>query len=224
MAAPLVGSSAAEERGRPGIPRAIEAGAAAAGLLLCLPLLVLAAAAVALTSGGPVLFRQERVGRHGKAFRLYKLRTMRAASGGPLVTAAGDDRVTPVGRVLRRCKLDELPQLWNVVRGDMSLVGPRPEVPRYVDVGDPLWRRILQVRPGLTDPVTLHLRDEEALLAAAPGDPERFYREELQPLKLRGYDRYLERRNWKTDVRVLADTLKALAIPQRRDAADGLEP
>ena len=218
MAAPLARSSAAGKPESPGIPRAVEAAAAAVGLVISLPLLAVAGVAVAASSAGPVLFRQERVGRHGKRFWLYKLRTMRLASEGPLVTVAGDDRITPIGRFLRRCKLDELPQLWNVVRGDMSLVGPRPEVPRYVDVENPLWQRILRVRPGITDPVTLTLRDEEDLLAAAPGDPERYYREQLQPVKLREYGSYLERRDWKTDLRVLSDTLRALATPRRRSA------
>jgi lipopolysaccharide/colanic/teichoic acid biosynthesis glycosyltransferase len=220
-ASPMLRSPAAANPASPGLPRAVDAVAAAAGLLLSLPVLAVAAVAVAASSRGPVLFRQERVGRNGRRFRLFKLRTMRQGAGGPQVTAAGDDRITPVGRFLRRCKLDELPQLWNVVRGDMSLVGPRPEVPRYVDESDPRWKRVLQVRPGITDPVTLRLRDEEELLASAPGDPERFYREELQPVKLREYERYLEHRSWKTDLRVLTDTLRALATPRRRTAARG---
>src|SRR5207302_10964849 len=126
---------------------------------------------------------QARVGRYGKPFTLVKLRTMRASSGGFQVTAADDARVTPIGRFLRRSKLDELPELWNVLRGEMSFVGPRPEVVRYVHPEDPLWKEVLLVRPGLTDPVTLRLRYEEGLMASFPGDRERFYIERLQPLK-----------------------------------------
>ena len=210
---------------RRGIPRAFDAAASALGLVVFLPLIALCALAVVLTSAGPPLYRQRRVGRGGTPFWLYKLRTMRPSSGGSLVTARGDARVTRVGRFLRRSKLDELPQLWNVLRGDMALVGPRPEVPEYVDLADPLWRRVLAVRPGITDPVTLRLRDEEDMLAAAPGDPETFYRDQLQPRKLRAYMRYLDRRNLRTDLRTLADTLIAIVAPGRGPAGpEGLEP
>jgi lipopolysaccharide/colanic/teichoic acid biosynthesis glycosyltransferase len=133
---------------------------------------------------------------------------MRVAPEGNQLTASGDARVTPVGRWLRRLKLDEIPQLWNVVRGDMSLVGPRPEVPRYVD-DSPLWQQVLAVRPGLTDPVSLRLHDEERLLASV-ADKERFYRERLLPWKLRGYCDYLARRSWATDLGVLVATTFAV--------------
>ncbi len=131
---------------------------------------------------------------------------MRAGEG-PEVTAAGDSRVTRVGRVLRRLKLDELPQLWNVLKGEMSFVGPRPEVPALVDVTSESWRLVLSVRPGITDPVTLALKDEEALLAAVVGDRERFYRETLQPYKLRGYEEYIQKRTAWTDLAVIAKTI-----------------
>lgn len=203
-----------------GLPRAVEAALACVGLAVASPVLLMTAGLVAATSPGPVLFRQQRAGRGGRPFTLLKLRTMRMARGGTSegsqLTASGDARITPVGRWLRRLKLDEIPQLWNVVRGDMSLVGPRPEVPRYVD-DSPLWRQVLAVRPGLTDPVSLRLHDEERLLAsvAAGGDdPERFYRERLLPWKLRGYREYLERRSWVTDLVVLvATTLAVLRRP-----------
>jgi lipopolysaccharide/colanic/teichoic acid biosynthesis glycosyltransferase len=190
-------------------------GLAAAGLLVAAPLLLLSAGAVVLTSGRPALYRQRRVGRGGKPFTLVKLRTMRPSSGGAQVTRRDDDRITPVGRLLRRTKLDELPELWNVLRGDMSFVGPRPEVERFVQSDDPQWQEILRVRPGLTDPVTLNLRDEERLLAAVPGDPEAYYRETLQPLKLAGYVAYLRRRTWKTDILVICDTLRTIVVPSR---------
>ncbi|HVG10750.1 MAG TPA: sugar transferase [Thermoanaerobaculia bacterium] len=194
------------------MPRAVEATLACLGLAVASPILLLAAAAFPR----PVLFRQQRVGLNGRPFTLLKLRTMRVAWGdtpeGSQLTAAGDARITPAGRWLRRFKLDEIPQLWNVVRGDMSLVGPRPEVPRYVD-DSPLWLRVLSARPGLTDPVTLRLRDEEALLAGVD-DPESFYRERLLPWKLRGYADYLEHRSWATDLGVLGAT--ALAVLRLR--------
>ncbi len=203
-----------------GIPRAIEAALGVAGLVLAFPLVAAAALLVRVTSRGPAFFRQQRVGRGGRLFTLYKLRTMRSRSEGPQVTARGDDRVTPVGRFLRRSKLDEVPQLWNVVKGDMSLVGPRPEVPRYVDLADPLWERVLRVHPGITDPVTLRLRDEETLLAGVEGDPERFYRERLLPEKLHQYLAYLESRTAWTDVQVLYKTAWAVLFPGRGDAPD----
>ena len=199
-------------RVRPGLPRAVEVAAALGGLVVGAPLLLLAAAAIVLTTGAPPLFRQRRVGRNGRTFTLVKLRTMRKASGAE-VTARDDARVTAIGAVLRRTKLDELPELWNIVRGDMAFVGPRPEVPRYVDAGDPRWAAVLAARPGLTDPVTLRLRNEEELLAGVPGDREDFYRSHLQPWKLRGYAAYLDRRNWRSDVRVLCETVQAVVRP-----------
>ncbi len=201
--------------GGEGLPRAVETAFACLGLAVASPILLVVAGLVAATSPGPVLFRQQRVGQGGRPFTLLKLRTMRVAPEGSQLTASGDARITPVGRWLRRFKLDEIPQLWNVVRGDMSLVGPRPEVPRYVDES-PLWRQVLSVRPGLTDPVTLRLRDEEALLAGVE-DAESFYRERLLPWKLRGYLDYLERRSWVTDLGVLGAT--ALAVLGRRRTA-----
>ncbi len=179
---------------------------AAAILLAALPVLALAAIAIVLTSRGPVLFRQERVGCGGRRFVLFKLRTMRITPGGLEVTAKNDPRITRVGRLLRRAKLDELPQLWNVVRGDMSLVGPRPEVPRYVDLTNPLWRKVLSVRPGVTDSSTLRLFDEEAVLSKVKGDRDVFYREQLLPLKLRECLSCLERRTWKSDLTTLFRT------------------
>lgn len=129
------------------------------------------------------------------------------AGDGPEVTAAGDSRVTRVGRVLRRLKLDELTQLLNVLKGEMSFVGPRPEVPALVDLTDETWKRVLSVRPGITDPVALALKNEEALLAAVVGDRERFYRETLQPYKLRGYMDYIQKRTVWTDLAVIAKTI-----------------
>jgi lipopolysaccharide/colanic/teichoic acid biosynthesis glycosyltransferase len=189
-----------------GIPRPLEAILAFLGLIAAAPLIAISAVAIKLTSPGPVFFRQMRMGRNGQSFLLIKLRTMRSCQEGPQVTSTVDSRVTHVGRFLRKTKLDELPELWNVLKGDMSLVGPRPEVPRYVDLKDPRWQAVLQARPGLTDPVTLRLRNEEKLLAQIDGDVERFYLSTLQPVKLLGYVEYLGNRNWKTDLKVILRT------------------
>jgi lipopolysaccharide/colanic/teichoic acid biosynthesis glycosyltransferase len=193
-----------------GIPRGVEAAIALAGLVLLAPLLALVAIAIRLISPGPVLFRQQRVGLGGREFTMLKFRTMRLTSHGPQVTAAGDERITSVGRLLRRLKLDELPELWNVVRGELSLVGHRPEVPRFVDLEDPLWVRALRERPGITHPVTLGLKDEERLIARAGGDSERFYTEELLPFKLRGYVDYQQRRSAFEDLKILIATVIGL--------------
>ena len=192
-----------------------------AGLLLLSPLLFGLGVAVRLTSPGPALYRQERVGRRGRAFRLLKFRSMRVGAdrAGALVTGGGDPRITPLGRRLRRTKLDELPQLWNVLRGDMSLVGPRPEVPRYVSFYTPRQRRALEVRPGVTDPATLEYRNEEALLAAVPAaEREEHYLREVMPRKLELNLRYLDRAGFWADLGVLARTLRALAPGTLRSA------
>ena len=203
-------------RAKSGIPRWAEVTIAFLGLIVTLPFIGLLALAIALTSKGPVFFRQKRVGQHGRLFNLYKLCTMTPSAPSdnrPQVTSSNDERITPFGRFLRRTKLDELPTLWNVLRGEMALVGPRPEVPRYVRLEDPIWQTVLAVRLGLTDPVTLKLRNEEQLLADVKADTESYYIHELQPSKLNGYVAYLEERNWWTDVRVLVNTLAAIVVP-----------
>jgi lipopolysaccharide/colanic/teichoic acid biosynthesis glycosyltransferase len=198
-----------------GLPRKAEAAIALVGLVMAAPLIALTAIAIALTSRGPVIFRQKRMGRKGRPFTMYKLRTMLPESAGPQVTAGDDVRVTPVGKFLRKTKLDELPELWNVLKGDMSLIGPRPEVPRYVDPGDPMWRLVLEARPGIADPMTLQLRNEEALLVEVEGDRERFYLEALLPFKLEGYLNYLQARSWRSDLKILWQTFLAVAFPSR---------
>jgi lipopolysaccharide/colanic/teichoic acid biosynthesis glycosyltransferase len=198
-----------------GLPRKAEAAIALVGLVMAAPLIALTAIAIALTSRGPVIFRQKRMGRKGRPFTMYKLRTMLPESAGPQVTAGDDVRVTPVGKFLRKAKLDELPELWNILKGDMSLIGPRPEVPRYVDLGDPMWRLVLEARPGITDPMTLRLRNEEALLVEVEGDRERFYLETLLPFKLEGYLDYLQARSWRSDLKVLWQTIVAVAFPYK---------
>lgn len=198
-----------------GLPRSVDLILSLAALVLLAPVLVAVSLLIAVSSGLPVLFRQVRVGQNGRHFLLYKFRTMRPSTTGPHVTAGDDGRITPLGRLLRRTKLDELPELWNVARGDMSLVGPRPEAAAYVKRDDVRWAKVLEARPGITDPVTLTLRNEEALLNQVGGDRELFYLHSLQPWKLRGYVAYLEHRNWRTDVGVLLRTLVAVARPSR---------
>src|SRR5262245_30392338 len=127
-----------------GLPREVEAAIALVALVIVAPLIALSAIMIAVTSRGPVIFRQKRMGRKGRPFTMYKLRTMRVANSGPQVTAGDDVRVTPVGKFLRKTKLDELPELWNVLKGDMSLIGPRPEGPRDIDIEDPVWCLVVQ--------------------------------------------------------------------------------
>ena len=177
----------------------------AAGLLVTLsPALAGCALAVWWMDGRPLLFRQERVGRHGRPFRIVKFRTMRLAAG-PAVTAAGDPRVTRLGRILRGGKLDELPQLWNVLVGEMSLVGPRPEVPEYVAGSARGFRATADVRPGLTDWASLALRDEEQILARHAADPL-FYQEVLLPRKLALARLYRRHLSFGLDLRLIAAT------------------
>jgi lipopolysaccharide/colanic/teichoic acid biosynthesis glycosyltransferase len=181
-------------------------------LLLLSPLLLALAAWIKLDSPGPVFFRQERVGRHGRFFRIHKLRTMvaDAPARGPALTVGADARITRAGAFLRRTRLDELPQFIDVLRGDMSLVGPRPEVPRYVAFYPPgLRERALAVRPGITDPSSLAWLDEAALLAAA-ADPEREYTQRILPAKLQAAVDYADRATLASDMGVLWRTLLKL--------------
>lgn len=188
--------------------RAFDLVAAAFGLLVLAPLFAAVAVAIRRDSPGPVFFRQERVGRGGSPFLIYKFRTMRtdAERVGGQLTVGADPRVTGVGGVLRRYKVDELPQLINVVLGDMSLVGPRPEVPRYVARYDERQRAVLDVRPGITDPASIAYRDENAILAAA-SDPEAVYVREIMPTKLEMNLDYLARRSLLSDLGIILDTL-----------------
>jgi len=185
---------------------------AAAGLLLLWPLFALIALAIRLDSPGPVFFRQERVGRHGVPFRIHKFRTMVADAPvrGRELTIGDDPRITRVGAVLRRYKLDELPQLIDVLQGTMSLVGPRPEVPRYVQHYPPALReKVLSVRPGITDLASIEYRRESELLARSD-DPERTYVQEVLPHKLQYAAQYVEHATLWTDLRLLARTLRVL--------------
>ena len=190
--------------------RLFDIAVAGAGLLLLWPLLLGIALWVRLDSPGPALYRQLRVGRHGVLFRIRKFRTMFVDAGGPPLTVGADPRITRAGRVLRRTRLDELPQLLDVLQGTMSLVGPRPEVPRYMDAAPAdLKARVLAVRPGVTDPVAVAHLDESALLAQA-ADPEQVYRDVLLPAKLRAAADYADRATLATDLQVIWHTLRAL--------------
>ncbi|MEO8592810.1 MAG: sugar transferase [Candidatus Solibacter sp.] len=187
-------------------------GVAVLALLLWLPVSAAIGIAIWLEDGRPILFRQTRIGRGGRPFRLVKFRSMYNHRGGPDVTSSGDRRITRIGRFLRRYKLDEVPQLWNVLVGDMNLVGPRPEVPAYVEMSNALWKAILRVRPGLTDLATLLYRDEELILAGY-ADPERAYREAILPAKLGLNLEYLAKRSFARDLRLLALTVVYSLLP-----------
>jgi lipopolysaccharide/colanic/teichoic acid biosynthesis glycosyltransferase len=184
---------------------------ASTGLLVALPLFVVVGIAIKAADRGPVFFRQTRLGRWGRPFRIWKFRTMRvnAEALGPSVTKSGDPRVTPIGRFLRKWKLDELPQLINVLFGEMSFVGPRPEVPKYVALYSPEQRQVLDLRPGITDVASLEFRHEEALLAKA-ADPEEYYRTVCIPKKIELNLRHAKESSVGADLRVILRTIAVL--------------
>lgn len=186
--------------------RAFDIVCAALGLLVLSPVLLLCALLVGLTSPGGVLFRQERVGKDGVPFTIYKFRSMRKDNAGLKISTSSDSRITPVGRVLRKTKLDELPQLWNVLKGDMSFVGPRPEVREYTDLYTPEQRQVLLVRPGITGLASIRYRNENDLLSAST-DPNRTYIEEVMPAKLALDLEYIPRACVSYDVRLILETL-----------------
>ena len=193
------------------IKRLFDILASLAGLALLAPLFVLIALAIKIDSAGPVFFRQQRVGRYGKPFRIFKFRTMRARADETRQLTVGDDcRITRVGHFLRHYKIDELPQLINVLYGTMSLVGPRPEVPRYVACYPPDARRIvLSVAPGITDWASILYRDEGRILGQA-SDPEKAYVDTILPIKLSYYMRYVQERSFWTDLQIISRTLVAI--------------
>lgn len=172
------------------------------------PLLLLVTLAIILSEGWPAFYSQARVGLGGKTFKLYKFRTMKVNIGGPPLTAAKDPRVTSIGRLLRRYKLDELPQLYNILVGEMSFVGPRPEVPRYVSLYQQEYSRILSIRPGLTDPASIFFKNESLLLKQE--DPEKFYIETILPRKLQKNLEYVENRTLLGDIALIFKTLGAI--------------
>lgn len=197
------------------LKRLIDVLFSALGLLLLAPVLLLIALWIKAESRGPALFRQERVGLHGKLFRIHKFRTMYSDAGGPLLTVGMDSRITHSGAFLRRYKLDELPQLMDVLVGNMSLVGPRPEVSKYVEQYPPGARRVvLSVRPGITDEASLEYFDESRVLSQA-ADPERAYVEEILPRKIAAYERYVRNRSTLGDLRVIARTVGRIILPAK---------
>jgi lipopolysaccharide/colanic/teichoic acid biosynthesis glycosyltransferase len=171
------------------------------GICALLPILIGVAVAIWIDAGRPLFFSQTRLGKDGRPFSIWKFRTMRSAATGRRLTAAGDGRVTRVGRMLRRFKIDELPQLLNVLKGEMSLVGPRPEVSEFVN-DDERWRRVLSVRPGITDLASLVFRNEEEILATS-ANPEEYYRRHVLPAKLALNVRYLQNRSMGRDLKLL---------------------
>ena len=199
---------AATERPR-SANRALDVALGVIGLVAAAPFVAAAALAMRATGDrGPLLYRARRVGEGRREIVVYKLRTMRVGAGGAGITHRGDDRVTRVGRILRRFKIDELPQFLNVVRGDMSVVGPRPEDARYVDWDDPLHAFVFSARPGITGPSQIAFRHEERLLAV--DDPELEYRAVVLPKKLRLDADYLRRRTVRTDLGMIAATIRAI--------------
>jgi lipopolysaccharide/colanic/teichoic acid biosynthesis glycosyltransferase len=184
-------------------------------LTLAMPLFVVIGMAVRLTSHGPATFRQTRVGLQGRPFEILKFRTMATEQGldARSITVAGDKRVTRLGRFLRRFKLDELPQLINIVKGDMSFVGPRPEIPKYVALFPSDYADILSVRPGLTDYAAIRFHNEEEVLAAS-SDPERTYVEDVLPQKIVLYRHYLATQSLWVDFVLLARTCWAVVRPR----------
>lgn len=184
---------------------------AIAGLVVLAPLLLVVAIAVKCSSKGPALFGQKRIGKNGTTFTIWKFRSMVSGADqmGPLITASGDSRITGIGRFLRRSKIDEFPQLWNVLMGDMSFVGPRPELPVYVRDYTPEQREVLVVRPGITDLAAVAYRHEEEILAQA-ADRERFYREVILPHKLSLNLEYIRSLSFRHDLMLIFRTLGAI--------------
>ncbi len=182
------------------------------GLLLFAPLMTIIAIAIKCDSAGSVIYGQTRVGLFGRPFTIYKFRSMTMNAEGAHVTVSGDSRVTRIGRVLRRSKIDEVPQLFNVLRGDMSLVGPRPEVPRFIEYYTPQQREVmLSVRPGITDFASIEMRDEEGILAKYP-DHEKAYIEVVMPQKIALYEKYVRERSMVLDIKLIFRTFSAIVF------------
>ena len=177
------------------------------GLLVLWPVLLVVAILIKIKMpGGPVIFKQQRVGRNGKLFTMYKFRSMTVGHGGSSISVAGESRITPLGHVLRKYKLDELPELWNVLVGDMSFVGPRPDVPGYADSLKGKDRDVLKLRPGITGPASLKYRDEEELLATVE-DPQKYNDEVIYPDKVRINLYYLNNYSFIKDIQMIFCTV-----------------
>ena len=176
------------------------------GLLSLWWLMLLVAICIKVKMPGPILFRQQRVGRKGRLFTMVKFRTMLVNHGGNSVSVAGESRITPLGSVLRRWKLDELPELWNVLLGDMSFVGPRPDVPGYADTLTGEDREILQLRPGITGPASMKYRNEEEILSAVE-NPQKYNDEVIFPDKVRINRLYLHDHSFFLDLKMIVATV-----------------
>ena len=178
------------------------------GLIVLSPMFIVVAVLIKKEDGGRVFFRQTRVGQNGKLFKIYKFRTMveNAEKMGARVTRGDDPRVTKIGKVLRKYKIDELPQLVNVLKGEMSLVGPRPEVPEYVNAYKKDYEKILKVKPGVTDFAALEYIDEEGLLKDTE-DPEKVYLEKILPEKMKYYEKYIREMSFLTDLKLILKTI-----------------
>ena len=196
--------------------RPLDFFAALCGIAVLSPLLLAIAIIVKAGSAGPVMYCQQRIGRNFKPFTIYKFRTMRPGSDadGDTCTVKGDARITPIGHILRKTKIDELPQLLNVIKGDMSLVGPRPEVARYVELFHDEYKTVLSVRPGITDYAAIEYRDEERILqqlgAKYPTTHEA-YVAEILPAKIALYKKYVAEQSPLTDLRIILRTLRKVA-------------
>lgn len=191
--------------------RLFDIGSALMGLFLLLPVFLCISTAIFMTDGRPIFFKQQRVGRNGKHFLLLKFRSMsvlREAESGQF-DAGNSSRVTPIGSLVRKTKLDELPQLWNVLKGDMSVVGPRPEIRKWVDAYPERWSTVLMVRPGITDPASIRFRNEEELLAQAT-DPEKEYRDVILPQKLALYEEFVASSSFFGDLVLIFKTILAV--------------
>lgn len=193
------------------LKRIFDLVAASTGIVILSPVLIAVAIAIKADSPGRVFFRQTRVGRHGRPFHIFKFRTMvtDAEKLGPQVSSGDDPRITRFGSLLRKYKIDELPQLLNVIVGDMSIVGPRPEVPRYVEAFREEYDQILTVRPGITDYASLEFKDENTLLQAAD-NPEEKYLREILPVKIEYCKKYLRDQSFMTDLRLIFRTIGSL--------------
>jgi len=184
------------------------------GLILVAPILLIAGLLIKIDSKGPVFFKQERVGKDFRPFMIWKFRTMvHDQNNGPLITTRDDKRITRIGGYLRRYKIDELPQLVNVLKGDMSFVGPRPEVKKYVDLFESDFRKILTIRPGITDPASIRYSNEEAILSSSP-DYEEVYITRILPDKLRLSLEYVKNHNIIKDILLILKTIFRIRYPK----------
>lgn len=182
------------------------------GIIITIPILILVSIMIKLTSKGPIIFKQERVGKNKKIFYIYKFRTMTDyddKASDRQVTVINDQRITRIGRILRKYKIDELPQLYNVLKGDMSFVGPRPEVKKYVKFYEEEYDEILKIKPGITDLASIEYIDENTIISKY-SDPEKIYIEEVLPKKLMLNKRYIEEMSIKNDILIILKTIKKI--------------